>query len=51
MCGTHHYLMKARLTVYSQEDFDRWMASSEQLAMNTNDPDDRNLAWGWKWEI
>lgn len=50
MCGLNHYLMKAELTVYTQEDFDRWMSNSEQLAMNTNDPDDKNLAWGWKWE-
>jgi cytochrome c oxidase subunit 2 len=50
MCGTHHYLMKAQLTVYSQEDFARWLATSEKIALNTNDPSDRNLAWGWKWE-
>jgi len=50
MCGTHHYMMKARLTVYSEEDFKGWMATSEKLAMNTNNPDDKNLAWGWKWE-
>lgn len=50
MCGTHHYLMKAQLTVYNEEDFQRWMKSSEKIAMNTNNPDDKNLAWGWKWE-
>ncbi len=50
MCGTHHYLMKAQLTVYTEEDFNRWIATSEQIAMNTNDPDDVKLAWGWKWE-
>lgn len=51
MCGSPHYLMKAQLTVYSEEDFKKWLTSSEQLATNTNDPDDMNLAWGWKWEI
>ncbi len=50
MCGTHHYLMKARLTVYSEEDFNKWMTQSETIAANTNDPTDANLAWGWKWE-
>lgn len=50
MCGTHHYLMKAQLTVLSEEDFGRWLKTSEQIAMNTNDPDDANAAWGWKWE-
>jgi cytochrome c oxidase subunit II len=50
MCGTHHYLMKARLTVYTEEDFTKWMNQSEIIAANTNDPTDANLAWGWKWE-
>ena len=51
MCGAHHYLMKAQLTVYSEEDFRRWITGAEELAINTNDPDDKNLSWGWKWEI
>lgn len=50
MCGTNHYLMKARLTVYTEEDFARWLGTSEQIAMSTNDPADKNLAWGWSWE-
>jgi len=50
MCGTHHYLMKAQLTVYTEEDFNRWIATTEQIALNTNDPADTNLSWGWKWE-
>ena len=50
MCGTHHYRMKAQLTVYSEEDYNRWIATTEQIALNTNDPSDANLAWGWKWE-
>jgi cytochrome c oxidase subunit 2 len=50
MCGTHHYMMKAQLTVYTEEDFNRWIATSEKIALNTNDPSDANLAWGWKWE-
>jgi cytochrome c oxidase subunit II len=50
MCGTHHYLMKAQLTVLTEEDFKTWLTSSEEIAMNTNDSSDKNLAWGWKWE-
>jgi cytochrome c oxidase subunit 2 len=50
MCGTHHYLMKAQLTVHSEEDFQKWLKSSEEIALATNNPDDKNLAWGWKWE-
>jgi len=50
MCGTHHYLMKARLVVHTEEDFKKWMEASEKIALATNNPDDKNLAWGWKWE-
>jgi cytochrome c oxidase subunit 2 len=50
MCGTNHYLMKAQLTVYTEEDFNRWIATTEKIALNTNDPSDKNLSWGWKWE-
>lgn len=50
MCGTHHYLMKARLTVYPEADFQRWLSTSEKIAQTTNDPDDANQRWGWKWE-
>lgn len=50
MCGTHHYLMKAKLTVYNEEDFNHWLSSSEKIAQSTNDPEDANGRWGWKWE-
>jgi cytochrome c oxidase subunit 2 len=50
MCGTHHYLMKAQLTVYTEEDFAKWLKNSEEIALNTNDPDNQELAWGWKWQ-
>ena len=42
--------MKAQLTVYTEEDFNRWIATTEKIALNTNDPSDKNLSWGWKWE-
>jgi cytochrome c oxidase subunit 2 len=50
MCGTHHYLMKAKLTVYEQAEFDQWMRASETIALNSYDPNNKDLAWGWKWE-
>ena len=49
MCGNHHYLMKAKLTVLSPEDFDRWAKESQQIAIATNDTEDINLRWGWQW--
>jgi cytochrome c oxidase subunit II len=51
MCGTHHYRMKAFLHVHEGEDFKTWLASAEEISKMTNDPNDKNLAWGWKWEI
>lgn len=49
MCGTHHYLMQARMTVLSQEDFDAWKKETETMALATNDPDNMDARWGWKW--
>jgi cytochrome c oxidase subunit 2 len=49
MCGTHHYLMKGQLSVLSQEDYDRWVQESQELAIATNDTEDMDLRWGWKW--
>jgi cytochrome c oxidase subunit 2 len=49
MCGTHHYLMKAQLTVLTQEDFSSWINESQKMAIATNDTEDVNLRWGWKW--
>ncbi|HXH29561.1 MAG TPA: cytochrome c oxidase subunit II [Bacteriovoracaceae bacterium] len=51
MCGANHYRMKAQLTVYTEKDFQKWVGSSQEIANITNDPDDVNQAWGWKWEI
>lgn len=49
MCGNHHYLMKSKLTVLPQEDYDRWLEETQQRAIATNDTEDINLRWGWKW--
>jgi cytochrome c oxidase subunit 2 len=50
MCGNHHYLMKAQLTVLTQENFDRWVKESQEIAIATNDTENMDLRWGWKWE-
>ncbi|MFL5785916.1 MAG: cytochrome c oxidase subunit II [Bacteriovoracaceae bacterium] len=49
MCGNHHYLMKAQLTVLSQEDYDKWVTESQDIAIATNDQENIDLRWGWKW--
>lgn len=50
MCGNHHYLMRAELYVLDQANYDRWLAETQERAIATNDTEDANLRWGWKWE-
>jgi cytochrome c oxidase subunit II len=49
MCGTHHYLMKAKLTVYNPDDYKDWEKHANVLAAVDNNPEDPDLYWGWKW--
>lgn len=49
MCGIHHYLMKAQLTVLSEEDYDSWLNEQEEIAIATNDTESQDLRWGWAW--
>jgi cytochrome c oxidase subunit 2 len=50
MCGTHHYIMKGKLTVYTQSEFKKWIDRANELALSESDPEDLNRYWGWKWE-
>ena len=51
MCEPHHYMMGAKLTTYTPEDFESWLGQAQRVAMEVNDPEDLNLYWGWKWEV
>jgi cytochrome c oxidase subunit 2 len=50
MCGTYHYRMQARMTVYNPEDFDRWYAEAKQKAVQENPTDNPDMYWGWQWQ-
>ena len=50
MCGTHHYIMKGKMTVYTQEEYNSWMDQANKVAMSANDTEDPDLYWGWKWQ-
>jgi cytochrome c oxidase subunit 2 len=50
MCGTHHYLMQAKLKVYTEEEFNNWLNEAQVLSIAGNDPDNLDNYWGWKWE-
>jgi cytochrome c oxidase subunit 2 len=49
-CGTHHYLMKARLTIMEQDEFDRWSKSMSQMHAQAFDDKDTDAQWGWDWK-
>ena len=49
MCGNHHYLMKAQMTVLSAEQFARWETEAQETAIATNDTENADLRWGWNW--
>ena len=50
MCGTYHYRMQAKLRVYSQEDFNDWIAEANERAKVVNNTQDPDLYWGWQWQ-
>ncbi len=51
MCGTYHYRMQAKLTVYNDEDYKNWNAEARQIAKAANDPDNMDNLWGWSWDV
>lgn len=49
ICGTFHYRMQAKLTVYTQEDFDKWQDEMSNRTSYVMEKDNADLYWGWKW--
>jgi cytochrome c oxidase subunit 2 len=49
MCGTFHYRMQAKMTVYTPEDYQAWLEEAQRIALETNDPEVADNYWGWKW--
>jgi cytochrome c oxidase subunit 2 len=50
MCGTYHYRMQAKLTTYSEDDYQRWLEESQYIAESTIDTENPDLFWGWEWK-
>jgi cytochrome c oxidase subunit II len=50
MCGTYHYRMQAKLTVYEQENYDEWLSEAQNIALASNDPENPDMFWGWQWQ-
>ncbi len=51
MCGTFHYRMQAKLTVYTESDYNEWLQEAQEKAENRKDPSNLDLYWGWKWKV
>lgn len=49
MCGTFHYRMQAKLTVYTEQEYQNWMNEKEANTTFVNDKENPDLFWGWKW--
>jgi len=49
ICGTFHYRMQAKLTVYSQADYDKWQAEMQNRTSYVMEKEKEDLYWGWKW--
>jgi cytochrome c oxidase subunit II len=49
-CGTHHYKMKAVLTVMSKDDYKKWLAEASEISKHNVDSDDPPARWGWDWK-
>ena len=50
MCGTYHYRMAATYSTLPLEDYQRWLDEAQEKALETNDPENADLFWGWKWD-
>lgn len=40
---------KAKLTVYTQAEYDTWLNEMQDRADFTTEKDKADLYWGWKW--
>lgn len=49
MCGTYHYRMQAKLTVYSQEKYAQWLDQAHNISLASNDAENPDHFWGWQW--
>jgi cytochrome c oxidase subunit 2 len=49
ICGTFHYRMQAKMTVYTPEEFEKWQNEMGERAKYVMEKDNADLYWGWKW--
>lgn len=49
MCGTFHYRMQSKLTVYPQAEYDAWLSEMQTRTKHVTELDNADLYWGWQW--
>lgn len=49
MCGTFHYRMQSKLTVYTQAEYDAWSTEMQTRSKHVTEQDNADLYWGWQW--
>ena len=49
MCGIYHYRMQGKMTVYTPEEYQKWLNVAQMKALEENDPESKDLYWGWAW--
>lgn len=49
MCGTFHYRMQAKLTVYTEEEYKEWQEMMQTRTDFVTEKDRAENYWGWKW--
>jgi cytochrome c oxidase subunit 2 len=49
ICGTFHYRMQAKLTVYTKEEYAKWLNEMEERAHNLIEEGRSDTYWGWQW--
>lgn len=49
ICGTFHYRMQAKMTVYTPEEFATWQNEMSNRTAHVMEKESADLYWGWKW--
>ncbi|MGQ0505231.1 MAG: cytochrome c oxidase subunit II, partial [Myxococcaceae bacterium] len=49
-CGTHHYKMKATITVLEPDDYKKWLREASINGQRAFDSADAKAHWGWDWK-
>ncbi|MBT3585674.1 MAG: cytochrome c oxidase subunit II [Halobacteriovoraceae bacterium] len=49
MCGTYHYRMQAKMTVYDPQEYNNWLVEAQKKSSEQKEILTADMFWGWKW--